>query len=201
MRPGQDSMHVYRYTRPLLIAVLLLPLLPALTTSLLYLLAGASGCALETYQPCMPGGIDVSAAYAISVDALRAAANASISGFLLLYLLLIGALAQLTTHGFRSRVVRTFAAMLGVGLMPFILGVTSAAFAPFHRCAAMIDTLGPCDELGWLAGIAFYGNAFFDWLANTAVPLAALVTILVALTMGYRALIGRLVRFCTPARD
>lgn len=201
MRAGQDSRAFYRYTRPLLLAILALPLVPAVTTTLLSLAARASGCALETWEPCVPAGIDIGTAYEASRGALDTAAAIGGSGWLLVYLLLAGVLAQLTTHGLRGRVVRTCAAVMAAALIPFVLVLFSAAFAPFHRCAVMIDTLDPCEELGLLTGLDFYGQALFTWMAKVAVPLAVLATLQVALTMGYGSMIGRLVRFCWPARN
>ncbi|MDH3581956.1 MAG: hypothetical protein OEM91_15205 [Hyphomicrobiales bacterium] len=201
MYSGQDSKTFYRVTRPLLIAILALPLVPALTTTLLSLMATASGCALETWERCAPGGVDIGAAYELSRGVLDAVAAISASGWLLVYLILVGLLAQITTHGLRGRIVRTCAAIMAAGLMPFVLVVFSSAFAPLHRCAAMIDTLDPCEALGLLTGIEFYGKALFAWVAKIAVPLAVLVTIQVVLTVGYEALVSRVVRFCWPARE
>jgi hypothetical protein len=79
------------------------------------------------------------------------------------------------------------------GVMPLILSLASAlASSPERFCGT-----GPCETGALLTSFAFYGNVLFSWLADIAVPLAVMVTTLLAFTLGYLALIGRLVQFTT----
>lgn len=152
------------------------------------------GCAEDLALACTRAGIDFNHIAARSMDILDWSAMASrIGGLLLVYIVLLGGLAQFTTEGFRGRVVRTCAVIMWAGVLPLVLTLASKITrAPEQLCGN-----GPCDVQGRLHSFAFLGNVFFDWLADIAVPLAVLVTAMLALTMGYRMLIGHMVRFAT----
>ena len=75
---------------------------------------------------------------------------------------------------------------LWAGVVPLLL-----AFAAAAAQATLPHARDP------VTGFAYYGNVFFDWLANVAVPLAVLITVLLAMTLGYRYLIGKIVTLVT----
>lgn len=177
----------------LLLAALFLPLAPIVAAFYLYLAGLALGCPADTAQACNLAGLDLDHLYARSAGMLEWTATASRAGTLLLYLLLLAGLAQFTVKGFRGRVVRTCAVIMWGGVMPLVLTLASAITRfPEQLCGG-----GPCDAGALLASFAYFGNVFFDWLADIAVPLAVLVTGLLAMTLGYRALIGRLMQLAT----
>lgn len=178
MATTRDSTRLQQCTQPLLLAALILPPISALAPLAVHLAAALFGCSLTAGADCMVGGIDLLHLYTGAHRALQAMAYFTAPGPLLVYLIAVGLLAQFTTTGFRNRIVRTFAAMLAVGLMPFLLALSAAIAGEKH---------------GLLDGVAFYGEALFDWLASTAVPLAVLVTGLLALSLGYTALVHRVV--------
>ncbi len=177
----------------LLLAALFLPFAPIVSTFYLYMTGLALGCPAETAQSCELAGLDFNSSYARSADMLAWTAQASAGGLLLIYMLLLGGLAQFTTKGLRGRVVRTCAVIMWAGVLPLILGLAAA----ITRSPQQICGGPPCDTSHLLASFALYGNVFFHWLASIAVPLAVLGAGLVALTLGYRALIGRLVLLAT----
>ncbi len=178
----------------LLLTVLFLPFAPIVTTLDLHIVTLALGCPADSPQACTFAGLDFNHLYARSAHLLEWTAKFSQAGALLLvYMLLLGGLAQFTTQGFRGRVVRTCAVIMWAGVMPLVLALASA----ITRSPEQLCGNGPCDATALLASFAFFGNVFFGWLANIAVPLAVLVTALLALTLGYRALIGRMVQLAT----
>ena len=178
----------------LLLTALFLPLAPIVTTFYLYMIGLGLGCPADGTQACTFAGLDINHLYARSTDMLEWTAKAGgAGGPLLLYLVLLAGLAQFTTKGFRGRVVRTCAVIMWAGVLPLILALASK----FTVALEQLCGNGPCDVPGLLLSFAFFGNVFFDWLANIAVPLAVLVTSMLALTLGYRMLIGRMVRFAT----
>ncbi len=175
----------------LLLAGLFLPFVPIVATFYLHMIGQALGCPAQTAQPCELAGLDFNALYARSAELLGWTAQASAGGGLLIYMLLLAAVAQFTTRGLRGRVVRTCAVIMWAGVLPLILGLAAAITrAPQQLCGAT-----PCDSASAMASFALYGNVFFHWLANIAVPLAVLAAGLVALTLGYRTLIGLMVQF------
>lgn len=178
----------------LLLAALFLPFAPIVATIEFHMLTSVLGCPEDITQACTLAGIDFNHIAARSIDILDWTAMASsVGGLLLVYILLLAGLAQFTTEGFRGRVVRTCAVIMWAGVLPLVLTLASKiAVAPKQLCGN-----GPCDVQGMLHSLAFFGNVFFHWLANIAVPLAVLVTAMLALTMGYRILIGRMVRFAS----
>jgi hypothetical protein len=52
-----------------------------------------------------------------------------------------------------------------------------------------------------LASVALLGTAVIGWLTRIAVPLGVLVAILIAMTLGYGLLIGRIVSFVSARRQ
>ena len=170
----------------LLLAALFLPFAPIGTTFDLYLIGLALGCPADTAQSCEMAGLDINHLYARSAELLEWTAMVSrAGGALLVYLLLLAGLAQFTTKGFRGRVVRTCAVIMWAGVNPLILSLASAlAHAPEQFCGN-----GPCDAGTLLTSFAFYGNVFFSWLAEIAVPLAVMMAGLLALTLGYAAMV------------
>lgn len=174
----------------LLLAALFLPFAPIVSTFDLYLVTSALGCPVDTAQACTLAGLDFNHLYARSADMLAWTAMVSRAGaLLLLYLLLVATLAQFTTTGFRGRVVRTCAVIMWAAVLPLALALSSA----MTRAAEQSCGSGPCQAGNPFLSFALYGNVFFQWLADIAVPLAVMVTALLALTLGYRALIGRIV--------
>jgi hypothetical protein len=178
----------------LLLAALFLPFAPIVAVIELHMLTSVLGCPEDITQACSLTGIDFNHLAARSMDILDWTATASrVGGLLLVYILLLAGLAQFTTEGFRGRVVRTCAVIMWAGVLPLVLTLASKiARAPEQLCGN-----GLCDARGLLHSLAFFGNVFFDWLADIAVPLAVLVTAMLSLTMGYRMLIGRMVQFAT----
>lgn len=177
----------------LLLAALFLPFASIVITFDLYMIGLALGCPKDGAQACELAGLDFNHLYARSADILEWTAMASRAGALLLYMLLVAGLAQFTTKGFRGRVVRTCAVIMWAGVLPLILSLASAITrSPEQLCGG-----GACEAGALLTSFAYFGNVFFDWLADVAVPIAVLVTALLALTLGYRALVGRLVQLAT----
>lgn len=170
----------------LLLGSLFLPFVPIITTFDLYLLRFAFSCPQTFTLPCRAAGVDLNVLFAMSSGWLKIAAEFAGSAYLLFYLLLVATLAQLTISGFRGRVVRTCAVIMWAGILPLVLALASALV---HGPSLFVK--GP------LTSFALYGRVFFDWLTNVAVPLAVLTTLLLALTLGYRMLIGRLVSLAT----
>lgn len=170
----------------LVLTALFAPFAPVVAT--LYLAGGAEvlACPADTGTPCLLAGLDLNALYADSAALLERTARAFAGGALLLYIALLGGLAQFTTQGFRGRIVRTCAVIMWAGVMPLLLGLADAA------------ARGALAGTGPFTGFARYGQVLFDWVADIAVPLAVMVTALVALTLGYRMLIGRFVRLILP---
>ncbi len=197
--PDTSTPYWYRYTCPVLLAVLFFPLLPALSALVQYMLGVALGCLVTVGGPCLIAGVDLTLAYTHSVQAVNAMAHASTSVLLLFYVLLLTGLVQLTIRGFRGRVVRTCAVIMCVGVMPLVLNLLAMATGDrLPLCDTLTDLANSCAGANPFTSFAYYGNIFFHWLADIAVPLAVLVSGLVALTLGYRALIGWLVRMYTP---
>jgi hypothetical protein len=178
----------------LLLTALFLPFAPIVATFYLYVITSALGCPVDTAQACEMAGLDFNHLYARSADMLAWTAKAGRAGALLLvYLLLLTGLVQFTIVGFRGRVVRTCAVIMWAGVLPLMLALASAITrAPQHLCAS-----GPCDAGNPFLSFALYGHVFFQWLTDIAVPLAVLVSGLLALTLGYRMLIGRFVSLVT----
>jgi len=170
----------------LLLASLFLPFAPIGITLDHYLIGLVLGCPVDAAQACNMAGLDFNHLFARSADMLeRTAMLSRSSGALLVYLLLLAGLAQFTTKGFRGRVVRTCAVIMWAGVMPLILALASAITSSSEQlCGSR-----PCDTGTLFAGFAFYGNVFFSWLADIAVPLAVMMTGLLALTLGYAAMI------------
>ncbi len=188
-----------RAANALLLGALFFPLLPVLSALIQYTLGAALGCQISNGGACLVAGVDLARSSAHAAVAVNEMVRASAGVALLYYILLLTALAQLTTSGFRGRIVRTCAVIMWAGVLPFVLGLAAMVLSEgTARCGAPGDPANACDASGALASFVYYGKVFFLWLANIAVPLAVLVTGLVALTLGYRALIGRLVRACTP---
>lgn len=167
-----------------LLAALFLPFAPIVSTFYLHMTTLALGCPADTAQACQLARFDFNQLYVQSVGILKWTALASSTAPLLLfYMLLVAGVAQITTKGFRGRIVRTCAVLMWAGVLPLVLGMASAM------------TKGPLGPGGNpLTNFAYFGNVFFDWLANTAVPIAVMATGLLALTLGYRALIGYMMR-------
>ena len=178
----------------LLLAALFAPFAPIVASLYSYLLGQALGCPADTARACEIAGLDFNHLHARAAAMLAWTAQASRTGGpLLIYLLLLAGLAQFTTRGFRGRVVRTCAVIMWAGVMPLVLALAAAIpRSPEQLCGSW-----PCNAGTLLTSFAIYGNIFFQWLADIAVPLAVLVTGLLALTLGYRALIGRLMRLAT----
>ncbi len=178
----------------LLLAALFAPFAPIVASLYSYLLGQALGCPADTAQACEIAGLDFNHLHARAAAMLAWTAKASRTGGpLLIYLLLLAGLAQFTTRGFRGRVVRTCAVIMWAGVMPLVLALTTA----IPRSAEQICGTGPCNAGNPFTSFAIYGNIFFQWLADFAVPLAVMVTVLLALTLGYRILIGRFVTLIT----
>jgi len=174
----------------LLLAALFIPFAPIVTTFDLYLIGLALGCPAETAQACKLAGFDFNQLFAHSADMLAWTAKASHAGVVLLvYMALVAGLAQFTVRGFRGRVVRTCAVIMWAGVLPLVLTLAQTITrSPEQMCGN-----GPCYAATLLTSFAFVGNVFFQWLTNIAVPLAVLVSGLLALTLGYRILIGKVV--------
>lgn len=169
----------------LLLAALFLPFAPIGITFNLYLIGLVLGCPADTALACGLAGLDFNHLFARSAGMLAWTAQASAGGLLLVYLLLLAGLAQFTTKGFRGRVVRTCAVIMWAGVMPLILALATAITrSPEQFCGS-----GPCDAGTLLASFAYFGNVFFNWLADIAVPLAVMVAGLLALTLGYAAMV------------
>ncbi len=174
----------------LLLAALFIPFAPIVTTFDLYLIGLAQGCPADTAQACKLAGFDFNHLFTRSADMLAWTAKASHAGaVLLVYIALVAGLVQFTVRGFRGRVVRTCAVIMWAGVLPFVLTLAQTITrSPEQMCGN-----GPCDAATLLTSFAFVGNVFFQWLTNIAVPLAVLVSGLLALTLGYRILIGKVV--------
>lgn len=170
----------------LLLAALFAPFLPIVTSFYLYIAQLALGCSTGAGLSCMLGGVDVNHLYTQSLALLQWGAETTASSFLLAYMALVAGLAQFTTEGFRGRVVRTCAVIMCASLLPLILALANAV---------ALGTAPVSQDP--ISGFAFYGTVFLDWLANVAVPLAVLTTALLALTLGYRLLIGKIVAIAT----
>jgi hypothetical protein len=173
-----------------LLAALFLPFAPIVSTFDLYLIGLALGCPADTTQACKLAGLDFNHLFARSADMLAWTAKAAhADAVLLVYMVLVAGLAQFTTKGFRGRVVRTCAVIMWAGVLPLILTLAQTITrSPEQMCGT-----GPCDAATLLTSFAFIGNVFIQWLTNIAVPLAVLVSGLLALTLGYRILIGKFV--------
>ncbi len=178
----------------LLLTGLFLPFAPIMANLYIYLIAQALGCPADPAQACGFAGLDFNHLESRAADMLTWSAKASRSGaVLLVYMALLASVAQFTVRGFRGRVVRTCAIIMWAGIMPLVLSLAAViSHAPEQMCG-----IGPCDAGTLLTSLALYGNIFSQWLADIAVPLAVLVTALLALTLGYRALVGRLVQLAT----
>ena len=170
----------------LLLIALFLPFAPIGATVDLYLIGLVFGCPADTTQMCEVAGLDFNHLFARSTGMLDWTAMVSrAERSLLIYLLLLAGLAQFTTKGFRGRVVRTCAVIMWAGVMPLILNFASAlTSSPERFCGT-----GPCETGALLTSFAFYGNVLFSWLADIAVPLAVMMTGLLALTLGYAAVV------------
>lgn len=175
----------------LLLAALFIPFFPIIAVAYASVLAMIAGCAADPARDCMVAGFDLNALRGGAFELLRRSAKAGGSGaLLLLYICALALLAQFTTQGFRSRVVRTCAVIMWAGVMPLVLGFANAlaGLPPGHLCGAE-----PCSLGTILMLFSHLGLVFFNWLTNIAVPLGVMVSLLVALTMGYRLLIMRFV--------
>lgn len=75
---------------------------------------------------------------------------------------------------------------MSAGVMPLILGLANAA------ARGLPPGNGP------FTSFAYFGNVFFEWRAEIAVSLDVMVSGLVALTIGYRMLVGRRVNLAFP---
>ncbi len=170
----------------LLLAALFTPFLPIVTSFYLYVAGLALGCPADPAQPCTRAGLEINHLYTHSLSLLQWTAEITASSFLLAYMALVAGLAQFTIEGFRGRVVRTCAVVMCATVLPLILALADA-----NARAATPVSLDP------LTRFAFYGTVFLDWLANIAVPLAVLTTALLALTLGYGLLIGKIVALAT----
>jgi hypothetical protein len=170
----------------LLLAALFAPFAPVVAHFYVDIAGLILGCSTEAGQACLRAGIDFNLLHARSLTALHWSARAAASGFLLTYLLLVAGLAQFTTEGFRGRVVRTCAVVMSAAVLPLILGFADA----MARGALPVGSDAA-------ARFAFFGNVLGDWLATIAVPLAVLSATLLALTLGYGLLIGKLLAFAT----
>lgn len=170
----------------LLLAALFLPFTPIGITINLYLIGLALGCPADTAMACGAAGLDFNHLFARSTGMLEWLALFSRTEKpLLVYLLLLAGLAQLTVKGFRGRVVRTCAVIMWAGVIPLVLALASAlTLSPERFCGH-----GDCDAGMLLSSFALYGNIFFSWLSNTAVPLAVMMTALLAMTLAYAAMI------------
>ena len=170
----------------LLLAALFTPFLPIVTSFYLYVAGLALGCPADTAQSCEHLGLDINYLYMQSLSALQWGAEITASNILLAYIALVAGLAQFTTEGFRGRVVRTCAVIMCAAVLPLILAFSNA----MARGAVSVGDAP-------VSVFAFYGSVFLDWLANIAVPLAVLTTCLLALTLGYRLFIGKIVDLAT----
>jgi hypothetical protein len=180
----------------LLLAALFLPFAPIGVTFNLYLIGLALGCPVDSALACEVAGLDFNHLFARSAGMLDWAAMVSrAGGVLLVYLLLLAGLAQFTTKGFRGRVVRTCAVTMWAGVIPLILALATV----ITRTPEQLCVSGPCDADTLLSSFAFYGNVFFRWLADIAVPLAVMMTGLLALTLGYAAVVKWIVLRVTKA--
>lgn len=181
----------------LLLAGLLLPFLPISSTLYLSGLVAFAGCPADAAQSCIViGGLDLNALYAGAAALLASSAKLSAGSYLLIHMCLLALIAQFTTRGFRGRIVRTCAVVMWTGVLPLILGL-AAAIARSHEIVCAGATCEPGEVI---ASVTLYGQVFFRWLTTVAVPLAVMVTGLLALTLGYRALIGRLVQIAMPSK-
>lgn len=170
----------------LLLAALFLPFAPIGITINLYLTGLALGCPADTAMACKLAGLDLNHLFARSTGMLEWSALFSRAEKpLLVYLLLLAGVAQFTVKGFRGRVVRTCAVIMWAGVIPLILAFASALTrSPEQFCGS-----GDCDAGTLFSSFALLGNIFIDWLAVTAVPLAVMMTGLLAMTLGYAAMI------------
>lgn len=188
-----------RAANAVLLGALFFPLLPALSALIQYTLSAALGCQVSSGGACLVAGVDLAQSSAHAAKAVNEMVRASAGVSLLYYIVLLTALAQLTTSGFRGRIVRTCAVIMWAGVLPFVLGMAAMILGgSAMQCGRLGDPANACNAPGALTSFVYYGNMFFHWLADIAVPLAVMVTGLVALTLGYQALVGRLVRACTP---
>ena len=183
----------------LLLGALFFPLLPVLSALVQHALGAVLGCQISSGGACLVAGVDLARSSAHAAGTVMEMVRASVGVALLYYIMLLTALAQLTSSGFRDRIVRTCAVIMWAGVLPFVLGLAAMIISGrTPRCGAPGDLATACYAPGTLTSFVYYGNVFFHWLADIAVPLAVMVTGLVALTLGYRALVGRLVRAFTP---
>ncbi|MCH8238595.1 MAG: hypothetical protein IIB62_00835 [Proteobacteria bacterium] len=188
-----------RAANALLLGALFFPLLPVLSALIQYTLGAALGCQFSSGGACLIAGVDLARSSAHAAGAVNEMVRASAGVALLYYIMLLTVLAQLTSSGFRGRIVRTCAVIMWAGVLPFVLGLAALVLGEGTvQCGTPGDPAIACDAPGALTGFVYYGKVFFHWLADIAVPLAVMVTGLVALTLGYRTLVGRLVRICTP---
>lgn len=170
----------------LVLAVLFIPFIPVVAIA--YTSAGIAllGCPADTALACSLAGLDLNALHGHAVAWLKWSARTGASGALLAYICGLALLAQLTTEGFRGRIVRTCAVIMWAGVLPLLLGVADLFVrSPQQLCNT------PCTPDTMLPVLANLGRMFVDWIASTAVPLGVLMALLVALTMGYRLLIVR----------
>lgn len=171
------------------LAALLLPLFPVVAIIYSATAVSAFGCSAVASDPCLVGGFDLNQLHGQSVVMLKWSVKAAGSNILLVYIVLLALLAQFTIQGLRGRVVRTCAVIMSASVVPLILGIAEAITrVPERVCGG-----GPCEPATLLPTMAHLGFIFFEWLTNIAVPLGVLVSLLVAMTMGYRLLIGRFV--------
>lgn len=173
-----------------LLAALFLPFIPVVAVVYAGALSTVLGCSAVPTETCIHAGIDFNRVYAGGRDFLHWSTRISASGPLLIYLALLGLLAQWTTRGLRERIVRTFAVIMWAGVVPLLLGLANTIVrTPETFCGGRA-----CTAETALPTFVHLSHAVSEWFANNAIPLAVLVTLLVVLTMGYRWIVKTLVR-------
>lgn len=173
----------------LVLGALFIPFLPIVAIAYTSIGTALFSCAADTSLACSPFGIDLNALHGHASTLLQWSIKAVSSGMLLAYICTLALFAQFTTSGFRGRVVRTCAVVMWAGVMPLLLGFADA----LNRSSGQLCVGGPCTLDTFLPTLGYFGNAFSNWLTNIAVPLGVMSALLVAMTMGYRMLIGRFV--------
>jgi len=171
------------------LGALFIPFLPIVAIAYASIATALFACPADMSLACAPFGIDLNALHGHATALLQWGTKVVSSGMLLGYICTLALLAQFTTSGFRGRVVRTCAVVMWAGVMPLLLGLADA----LNRSSGQLCGEASCNLGSVLPALAYFGRIFFDWLTNIAVPLGVLSALLVALTMGYRILVSRVI--------